>query len=230
MSEIQPNFIRANKTKLCTTIPRDPNFTKRQKKFRLTKTLKDDVPDSLVHSNSSVKISDKLLNVRRSKKRMTQLEKNIDLPDTLLGFNEFKQIKIPKDTHVTKKLRSSSLNPDLPDVLEPVYEIKSSQMRKPYMVQEESKNQEINVINNINVIKVEEEKCNKEPENSEEKKEDEINEKNNDKEEEKIEENKEKENMENIELKENNNKIEENKEHVEENNNINDMEEKEEKP
>ncbi len=48
-----------------------------------------------------------------------------------------------KDTLYTRKLRSSSLKPDLPDVLEQVNEKYFSSMPKPYKVIEESKNQEI---------------------------------------------------------------------------------------
>lgn len=81
---------------------------------------------------------------------MSQLENNIDLPDTLLGFNEYKEIKTFKDTHYARKLRASSLNPDLPDVLEPINEIYTSNMPKPYIIKEESKNQEITENNEDN--------------------------------------------------------------------------------
>ena len=142
MLEPQPKYIKAPGYRLNAST-QDKNFIKRQNKFHKSKTLKDEMPDALYNSNSIVKQSEKLSNVRRSKKRMTQLEKNIDLPDTLLGFNEYKENKIHKDTRVRKMLRSESLHPDLPDILEPINEIITSTMPKPYVIKEESKNQEI---------------------------------------------------------------------------------------
>ena len=126
---------------------------------------------------------------------MYQLEKNIDLQDTLLCTNEYKEIKIYKDTHHARKLRSSSLNPDLPDVLEPVNDIYSSNMPKPYMIEEESKNPELSQNNEdynkeefINEEKREEDK--KEEENNIEEKKDveDFNEKKVDIDDEKLEE------------------------------------------
>ena len=167
MLEPQPKYIKAPGYRLNAST-QDKNFIKRQNKFHKSKTLKDEMPDALYNSNSIVKQSEKLSNVRRSKKRMTQLEKNIDLPDTLLGFNEYKENKIHKDTRVRKMLRSESLHPDLPDILEPINEIITSTMPKPYVIKEESKNQEIS-----------ENDYNKEEFIKEEKKEDEIIENNN---------------------------------------------------
>ena len=78
---------------------------------------------------------------------MTQLEKNIDLPDTLLRLDEFKKINVPKNSHVVKKLTSTSLNPDLPDVLEPIEEIITNNLPKPYTIN--NVNSENININNI---------------------------------------------------------------------------------
>ena len=111
---------------------RDQYFISRHKKFHKSKTIKDDIPDSLYNSNSTIKVSEKLTNVRRSKKRMTQLEQNIDLPDRLLGINEYKERKTPRDNHKLKELRTTSLNPDLPDVLQPINEIMNLQLPKPF--------------------------------------------------------------------------------------------------
>ena len=138
MLEPQPKYIKAPGYRLNAST-QDKNFIKRQNKFHKSKTLKDEMPDALYNSNSIVKQSEKLSNVRRSKKRMTQLEKNIDLPDTLLGFNEYKENKIHKDTRVRKMLRSESLHPDLPDILEPINEIITSTIPKPYVIKEASK-------------------------------------------------------------------------------------------
>ena len=80
---------------------------------------------------------------------MSQLEKNIDLPDTLLALNEFKQNNLPRNPHVVKKSTSTSLKPDLPDILEPIQEIITNNLPKPLTIKEESKNPETDFINNI---------------------------------------------------------------------------------
>ena len=54
------------------------------------------------------------------------------------SFDEYKEIRMFKDTHYTKKLRAYSLSPDPPDVLEPVKEIYMPSMQKPYKIIEES--------------------------------------------------------------------------------------------
>ena len=182
MLENQPKYTKINPSK--SQLQKDQNFIKRQKKFYKSKTIKDEIPDALYNSNSMVRQSEKLSNVRKNKKHMSQLENNIDLPDTLLGFNEYKEIKTFKDTHYARKLRASSLNPDLPDVLEPINEIYTSNMPKPYIIKEESKNQEITE-NNEN---------NKEDFNNDDKKEEEIKIEVNSEEEKKVEEKIEEEN------------------------------------
>ena len=123
------------------------NFKRKQQK---SKTIKNEVPDELINLNSSIKKQEQLFQGRKGKKRMTQLEKNIDLPDTLLRLDEFKKINVPKNSHVVKKLTSTSLNPDLPDVLEPIEEIITNNLPKPYTIKEERKNQETDIINNVN--------------------------------------------------------------------------------
>ena len=166
MKKIQPNLTKLPRS----STQKDPNFIKRQKNFRKTKTIKDDVPDALYNSNSAIIQSQKLTSVRKNKLRMSCLEQNIDLPDTLLGIDEYKEIKIFKDKHVTRKLRASLLKEDLPDVLEPVNEIIASHLPKPY--NEESKNPEINQ-DDYNENEFIKEKSDEEK-NNEEKKEGEI--------------------------------------------------------
>ena len=136
---MQPNYTRINHVKS----QKDPNYMRRQKKFHKSKTIRDDAPDALHNSNSLVKRSEKLTSTRKNKLHMSQLAKNVDMPDILFGFNEYKELRMFKDTHYTRKLRSSSLNPDLPDVLEPVNENYFPSMPKPYKIKEESKNPEI---------------------------------------------------------------------------------------
>ena len=121
------------------------NFISRQR-CRKSKTIRNENPDILINQNESIKQSQKLLQGRKSKKRMTQLEKNLDLPDTLLGLNEYKEFKFQKDSHILRKLRTSCLNPDLPDVLEPIEEIITSNMSKPYEVKEEKEEKKIEIL------------------------------------------------------------------------------------
>ena len=132
------------------------NITNNFKRHRphKSKTIKNEVPDELIKFNSSVKQPEKIFQGRKGKKRMTHLEKNIDLPDTLLAQDEFKQNNLPRNPHVVKKLTSTSLNPDLPDVLEPIQEITSNNLIKPYIIREESKNPETDIINNVNTDKI----------------------------------------------------------------------------
>ena len=137
--KVQPNYTKINHIKS----QKNPNYPKRQKKFHKSKSIKDDVPDALYNSNSLVKRSEKLTSTRKNKLHMSQLGKNVDIPDILFGFDEYKEIRMFKDTHYTKKLRASSLSPDPPDVLEPVKEIYMPSMPKPYKIIEESKNPEI---------------------------------------------------------------------------------------
>jgi hypothetical protein len=148
----QPNYKKSVNIRNTNKIQRDQNFVNRQKKFHKSKTIKDDAPDSLYNSNSMIKVSEKLSNVRRTKKRMTQLEQNIDLPDKLLGIDEFKERITPKDTHKFKQLRTTSLNPDLPDILEPINEIITTKLPKPFTNKEESKNQELIDNNKVEYI------------------------------------------------------------------------------
>ena len=156
----QPNYIKSVPVHHSNNLPREQNFINRQRKFHKSRTIKDDAPDSLYNSNSTVKISEKISNVRKSKKRMSQLEQNIDLPDKLLGINEFKERITPKDTHKFKQLRTTSLNPDLPDILEPINEIITTKLPKPFTNKEESKNQELIDNNKVEYIN------NKEKENN----------------------------------------------------------------
>ena len=69
-------------------------------------------------------------------------------------MNEYKEIQFQKDIHISRKLKASCLNPDLPDFLEPVEEIVTSNLPKPYEIKEQSKNEEQS--------KIEEENANKE--------------------------------------------------------------------
>jgi hypothetical protein len=118
-------------------LPNPTNLLNRRRQTK-SKTIKNEMPDTLINPSSSIKQPEKLFNIRKSKKRMTQLEKNIDLPDTLLAMDEYKQMNFQTDTHISRKLRASCLNPDLPDFLEPVEEIITSNLPKPYDVREEN--------------------------------------------------------------------------------------------
>ena len=138
------NKLNSNENSSSSFIP-EKNFVQRQRQ-RKSKTIRNEIPDILTKSNSSLKQPQKLLLGRSTKKRMTQLEKNIDLPDTLLGLNEYKEMKFAKNNHTIKKLRKSCYNPDLPDILEPVQEIITSNIPKPCIAKEESKNQELEEI------------------------------------------------------------------------------------
>ena len=97
-------------------------------------TIKNEYPDTLINLNSSIKQPEKLLNVRKYKKRMTRLHKNIDLPDNLLGFDEYKEISMLKDIHISREIKTSGFNPDLPDILEPINGTKYSNLPKPYKI------------------------------------------------------------------------------------------------
>ena len=130
-------------------LPNPTNLLNRRRQIK-SKTIKNELPDTLINPSSSIKQPEKLFNIRKSKKRMTQLEKNIDLPDTLLAMDEYKQMNFQTDTHISRKLRASCLNPDLPDFLEPVEEIITSNLPKPYDVREENEEDSSHIINSLN--------------------------------------------------------------------------------
>ena len=144
MSKIPQN----NKGRFSVSVPRETEFLKRRRQFK-SKTIKNEEPDKLISSISSVAHPEKLLNIRKNKRRMSQLEKNIDLPDNLLAMDEFKETKIPSHTHNSRKFRASCLNPDLPDFLEPIKEITIPNLSKPYElneikeIKEEAKNKSV---------------------------------------------------------------------------------------
>ena len=135
-----------NKGRASALLPNPTNLLNRRRQIK-SKTIKNELPDTLINPSSSIKQPEKLFNIRKNKKRMTQLEKNIDLPDTLLAMDEYKQINFQKDTHISRKLRASCLNPDLPDFLEPVEEIITSNLPKPYKEENEENSSNINSLN-----------------------------------------------------------------------------------
>ena len=126
------------KGRFSVSVPREADFLRRRREYK-SKTIKNEEPDKLINSISNVSHPEKLLNVRKNKRRMTHLEKNIDLPDNLLAIDEFKKTNIPRHTHVSRTFRASCLNPDLPDFLEPIEEIITSNLEKPHEKKEEEK-------------------------------------------------------------------------------------------
>ena len=121
--EINPNFIRGGKsfkTQIIKEKPKPKTIHKNisTKELKKTSVIKSDMPDILNENNSNVFKEEKLLNFRKEHKHMTQLPKQIDKPDTLLGLNEFGKFPI-KRFHSIKKLNYYPI-PDLPDNLEPI--------------------------------------------------------------------------------------------------------------
>ncbi len=155
MTEEPSNYVRNKKT-YGTTIESEKHkkrFNDSADKIKIKKssTLKsDDLPDSLNDNNSNVFKSEKLTNFRKSHKHMTQLQKHIDMPDTLFGLDEYKEAHPQKNFHSIKKANSSSSIADLPDSLEPINDNQFHQLPRPESMtslkksmREDSKNPEI---------------------------------------------------------------------------------------
>ena len=79
------------------------NFISRQR-CRKSKTIRNENPDILINQNESIKQSQKLLQGRKSKKRMTQLEKNDKMKQVIYEKN--KQLEKIK----TEKTKYENLN------------------------------------------------------------------------------------------------------------------------
>ena len=155
MTEEPSNYVRNKKT-YGTTIESEKHkkrFNDSADKIKIKKssTLKsDDLPDSLNDNNSNVFKSEKLTNFRKSHKHMTQLQKHIDMPDTLFGLDEYKEAHPQKNFHSIKKANSSSSIADLPDSLEPINDNQFHQLPRPESMtslkksmREDSKNPDI---------------------------------------------------------------------------------------
>ena len=65
---------QSNKGRFSVSVPRETEFLKRRRQFK-SKTIKNEAPDKLISSISSVAHPEKLLNIRKNKRRMSQLEK-----------------------------------------------------------------------------------------------------------------------------------------------------------
>ena len=102
------------------------------KNLRKSATVRsNDMPDILNPNNLELFKDEKLLNIRKDK-RMSQIQKNIDKPDTLFGLNEYKQPKKGKTSfHSIKKLRNTQSSMDLPDTLEPLKEDSNYLLPRP---------------------------------------------------------------------------------------------------
>ena len=145
--EEKPNFVRGGK--LCKTQiyrgnPKTLHKNISSKDLKKSSVVKSDEPDILNVNNSNVFKEEKLLNIRKGRKHMTQLPRQIDQPDILFGLNEYKRFHIT-NFHNLKKLCSNPI-PDLPDTLEPITEDNDNIMPIP------------DSINNINNSKNEESK------------------------------------------------------------------------
>ena len=75
--------------------------------------------------------TERLTNFRGENKHMTQMPKQTDKPDILLGLGEYKEVNQPKRFHNVKKLKSSHTVPDLPDTLSPITDNQFKQMPRP---------------------------------------------------------------------------------------------------
>ena len=136
MTEEETNNVR-NKEINGTTITSEKHkkrFNDSADKIKMKKssTLKsDDLPDILNGNNSNIFQSEKLTNFRKPHKHMTQLQKHIDMPDTLFGLDEYKESHPKKQFHSIKKANSSSSIADLPDSLEPINDNQFHQLPRP---------------------------------------------------------------------------------------------------
>ena len=147
---VKPNFVRGGKmfrTQIYRGNPKTLQKNISSKDLKKASVVKSDEPDILNINNENVFKEEKLLNIRKSRKHMTQLPSQNDQPDILLGLNEYKQFQL-KSFHKLRKICSNPI-PDLPDTLEPIKEDNNSIMLRPdsmnninFSKNEESKNPE----------------------------------------------------------------------------------------
>ena len=152
MTEIMPNYNRDNRQFATTIIKKGQKSNKNENSSSIMrKSSMDsiDMPDVLNDNNTNVFKPTKLLNGRKRKKHMTQIPQQ-DVPDILLGMNEYKEVNIPRKFHNIKK-PISSLNQDMPDSLEPINDAPTSAIPKSQVLtsihkpkKDESKNPESN--------------------------------------------------------------------------------------
>ena len=142
-----PNYNRDNRQFSTTIIKKGNRNENSSSIMRKSSMDSKDMPDVLNDNNTNVFKPTKLLNGRQRKKHMTQIPQQ-DVPDVLLGMNEYKEVNIPRKFHSIKK-PISSFNQDLPDSLEPVNDAATTAIPKSEvlssihkMKKEESKNQE----------------------------------------------------------------------------------------
>ena len=148
--EQKPNFLRGGKlfkTQIYRGNPKTIHKNISSKDLKKSSVVKSDEPDILNVNNVNVFKEEKLLNIRKDRKHMTQLFRQNDNPDILLGLNEYKQFQI-KNFHNLRKLCSNPI-PDIPDILEPIKEDNNNILPSPDSINnvnnsqyEESKNPE----------------------------------------------------------------------------------------
>ena len=125
---------------------------------KITTLKQNDVPDTINENNPNIFKSEKLLNIRKRHRHMTQIPHQIDKPDILFGLNEYKEPSQKKFFHPIKRLSSSKLALDLPDTLEPIIEDKFEHFPQPELNKsrksEESKNSEMLNMKNKSILKL----------------------------------------------------------------------------
>ena len=180
MIEDTSNFVRSSKKTSKTQIVR-PNINHNFNHLtpsdlkKITTLKQNDLPDTLNENNSNIFQAERLFNVRKNHKHMTQIQYHIDKPDILFGLNEYKEARIKKSFHSIKKLSSSNSIPDEPDTLEPIIEDKYEQIPQPESMiklkkfsKEESKNSEnMSKLKNMPILQFDESKLSDIKENEE---------------------------------------------------------------